>query len=239
MVYCIRKVVLLLQYYITDRWLLVKTGLVLTGVILCFFLHSFINDMHIDLGWIAVIGAIFLLVVADIKEMENILHRVEWATLIFFAALFVLMEALTELQLIDWINTQVTDWIRGLEDDKRQQLAVAILLILWVSAIASSFIDNIPYTTAMIPVLLQISESENIPLQPLTFALAFGACLGGNGTLIGASANVVCAGIAEQHGYGFSFKEFFKVGFPLMLVTTVIAMFYLLICHVAFKWHPD
>ncbi|XP_052675564.1 P protein-like [Crassostrea angulata] len=227
------------KYYITDRWLLVKTGLVLAGVILCFFLHSFINGMHIDLGWIAVIGAIFLLVVADIKEMENILHRVEWATLIFFAALFVLMEALTELQLIDWINTQVTDWIRGLEDDKKQQLAVAILLILWVSAIASSFIDNIPYTTAMIPVLLQISESENIPLQPLTFALAFGACLGGNGTLIGASANVVCAGIAEQHGYGFSFKEFFKVGFPLMLVTTVIAMFYLLICHVAFKWHPD
>lgn len=89
-----------------------------------------------------------------------------------------------------------------------------------------------------IPVLLQISASENIALQPLTFALAFGACLGGNGTLIGASANVVCAGIAEQHGYGFTFKEFFKVGFPLMFITTVIAMFYLLICHVAFQWHP-
>lgn len=225
------------KYYITDRWLLLKTGLVLLGVILCFFLHSFIDDMHIDLGWIAVTGAIFLLVVADIKEMENILHRVEWATLIFFAALFVLMEALTELQLIDWIGTQVTDWIRGLEENKKTQMAVAILLILWVSAIASSFIDNIPFTTAMIPVLIKISATERIPLQPLTFSLAFGACLGGNGTLIGASANVVCAGIAEQHGYGFSFKEFFKVGFPLMLITTAVAMVYLLICHVAFTWH--
>ncbi|XP_061164126.1 P protein-like [Saccostrea echinata] len=224
------------KYYITDRWLLVKTGVVLTGVILCFFLHSFIDSMHIGLGWIAVMGAIFLLVVADIKEMENILHRVEWATLIFFAALFVLMEALTELQLIDWIGDKVSDLISGL-DKGTQQNSVAILLVLWVSAIASSFIDNIPYTTAMIPVLVKLSEDQDIPLFPLTFSLAFGACLGGNGTLIGASANVVCAGIAEQHGYGFSFKEFFKVGFPLMLVTTTVAMIYLLICHVALDWN--
>ncbi|XP_048775798.1 P protein-like [Ostrea edulis] len=225
------------KYYITDQWLLVKTSVVLTGVILCFFLHSFIDGMHIDLGWIAVMGAIFLMVVADIKEMENILHRVEWATLIFFAALFVLMEALAELQLIDWIGDRVTDLISGLQDNEKQQMAVAVLLVLWVSAIASSFIDNIPYTTAMIPVLVKLSADEGIPLLPLTFSLAFGACLGGNGTLIGASANVVCAGIAEQHGYGFSFKEFFKVGFPLMLVTTAVAMIYLLICHVAFTWH--
>ncbi|XP_062613965.1 P protein-like isoform X1 [Saccostrea cucullata] len=224
------------KYYITDRWLLVKTGIVLTGVILCFFLHSFIDSMHIGLGWIAVMGAIFLLVVADIKEMENILHRVEWATLIFFAALFVLMEALTELQLIDWIGDKVSDLISGL-DKGTQQNSVAILLVLWVSAIASSFIDNIPYTTAMIPVLVKLSEDQDIPIFPLTFSLAFGACLGGNGTLIGASANVVCAGIAEQHGYGFSFKEFFKVGFPLMLVTTMVAMVYLLICHVALDWN--
>ncbi|KAJ8297871.1 hypothetical protein KUTeg_024402, partial [Tegillarca granosa] len=185
-------------------------------------MYSFITEMYVNLGWIAIMGAIVLLVLADMNDLENILHRVEWGTLIFFAALFVLMEALEELKLIQWIGDRVTDAINSVEEGQR--LAVAILLILWVSALASSFIDNIPYTTAMIPVLVLLSEGSNLPLLPLVFSLAFGACLGGNGTLIGASANVVCAGIAEQHGYGFTFTEFFKVGFPMMLVSTVVAM---------------
>ncbi|XP_008561682.1 PREDICTED: P protein-like, partial [Galeopterus variegatus] len=94
---------------------------------------------------------------------------------------------------------------------KEQRLAAAITLVLWVSALASSLIDNIPFTTTMIPVLLNLSQDPEVslPVLPLMYALALGACLGGNGTLIGASANVVCAGIAEQHGYGFSFMEFF------------------------------
>ncbi|KAK3099314.1 hypothetical protein FSP39_002532 [Pinctada imbricata] len=227
------------KYYITDQWLLVKTGLVLVAVILVFFLHSFIDDMHIDLGWTAIMGAIVLMVLADVHELESVLHKVEWATLIFFAGLFVLMKALDELQLISWIGDRISDVIRDVDADEKGKLAVAILLILWVSAIVSSFIDNIPYTTAMVPVLIQLSEDESLRLQilPLTLALAFGACLGGNGTLIGASANVVCAGIAEQHGYGFSFREFFKVGFPMMLVTNVVAMVYLLLCHVAGDWN--
>ncbi|MEQ2167701.1 protein kinase, partial [Goodea atripinnis] len=93
-----------------------------------------------------------------------------------------------------------------------QRLAVAIILVMWISALASSLIDNIPFTATMIPVLINLSQDAdvNLPVKPLIFALAMGACLGGNGTLIGASANVVCAGIAEQHGYGFSFVEFFK-----------------------------
>lgn len=223
------------KYCITDQWLLVKSSCVLLVVILLFFMYSFITEMYVNLGWIAVMGAIVLLVLADMNDLENILHRVEWGTLIFFAALFVLMEALEELKLIQWIGDRVTDAINSVEEGQR--LAVAILLILWVSALASSFIDNIPYTTAMIPVLVLLSEGSNLPLLPLVFSLAFGACLGGNGTLIGASANVVCAGIAEQHGYGFTFTEFFKVGFPMMLVSTVVAMVYLVICHVAIEWN--
>ncbi|CAG2203180.1 OCA2 [Mytilus edulis] len=145
-------------------------------------------------------------------------------------------KALKELGLIDEIGKAVGEIIGNAGD---QKLLVAVLLILWVSAFASSFIDNIPYTTAMIPVLVQLTENEQVPILPMILALAFGACLGGNGTLIGASANVVCAGIADQHGYGFSFWEFFKVGFPMMVVSNIVAMGYLLLFHVAIEWHPS
>ncbi|XP_055492406.1 P protein [Leucoraja erinacea] len=195
---------------IIDKALLVKCSSVLGFVILMFFLNSFVPNIHLDLGWIAMLGAIWLLVLADVQDFEIILHRVEWATLLFFAALFVLMEALANLQLIDYIGEQTALLIKSVPEDQR--LAVALILVIWVSALASSLIDNIPFTTTMIPVLLNLSQAAdvNLPVKPLIFALAMGACLGGNGTLIGASANVVCAGIAEQHGYGFSFMAFFR-----------------------------
>lgn len=110
------------------------------------------------------------------------------------------------------------------------------MLVLWVSALSSSFIDNIPFTAAMIPVIKKIGASGMVPLRPLVWSLAFGACLGGNGTLIGASANVVMVGLAEQEGITISFNRFFTVGFPIMLLSTTVAMFYLLICHAAFSW---
>ncbi|XP_023583611.1 P protein [Trichechus manatus latirostris] len=161
-------------------------------------------------GWIAIMGALWLLIIADIRDFEIILHRVEWATLLFFAALFVLMEALAHLHLIEYVGEQTALLIKMFPEDQR--LAAAIVLVVWVSATASSLIDNIPFTATMIPVLLNLSQDPEVslPVQPLMYSLALGACLGGNGTLIGASANVVCAGIAEQHGYGFSFMEFFR-----------------------------
>lgn len=118
------------------------------------------------------------------------------------------------------------------------RLAVAILLILWVSGLASAFIDNIPFTTMMIPVVKSLADDAklDLPLKPLVWALALGACLGGNGTLIGASANVVCAGVAEQHGYKFSFLDFFKLGFPITLISLTVASGYLMVCHVALDW---
>uniref|UniRef100_A0A673GIY0 P protein-like n=1 Tax=Sinocyclocheilus rhinocerous TaxID=307959 RepID=A0A673GIY0_9TELE len=205
------------KHRITDKILLVKCLTVLGVVIFMFFLSSFVPAIHLDLGWIAILGALWLLVLADIQDFEIILHRVEWATLLFFAALFVLMEAVPE--------------------DER--LAIAIILVMWVSALASSLIDNIPFTATMIPVLINLSQDAdvNLPVKPLIFALAMGACLGGNGTLIGASANVVCAGIAEQHGYGFSFMEFFRLGFPMMLMTCTIGMCYLLATHIGLRWN--
>ncbi|XP_058494427.1 P protein [Solea solea] len=225
------------KHRITDTVLLVKCVSVLAVVIVMFFLNSFIPSIHLDLGWIAILGALWLLVLADIQDFEIILHRVEWATLLFFAALFVLMEALAQLQLIDYIGEQTALLIKAVPEDQR--LAIAIILVMWVSALASSLIDNIPFTATMIPVLINLSQDVdvNLPVKPLIFALAMGACLGGNGTLIGASANVVCAGIAEQHGYGFSFMEFFRLGFPMMIMTCMIGMCYLLATHIGLGWN--
>ncbi|KAF0876107.1 P protein, partial [Crocuta crocuta] len=198
------------KHRISDRILLTKCLMVLGFVIFMFFLNSFVPGVHLDLGWIAILGAIWLLILADVHDFEIILHRVEWATLLFFAALFVLMEALAHLHLIEYVGEQTALLIKMVPEDRR--LATAIILVVWVSAIASSLIDNIPFTATMIPVLLNLSQDPEVslPAPPLMYALALGACLGGNGTLIGASANVVCAGIAEQHGYGFSFMEFFR-----------------------------
>ncbi|XP_032751893.1 P protein isoform X1 [Rattus rattus] len=225
------------KHRISDRSLLVKCLTVLAFVISMFFLNSFVPGIHLDLGWIAILGAIWLLILADIHDFEIILHRVEWATLLFFAALFVLMEALTHLHLVEYVGEQTALLIKMVPEDQR--FAAAIVLIVWVSALASSLIDNIPFTATMIPVLLNLSQDPEIslPALPLMYALALGACLGGNGTLIGASANVVCAGIAEQHGYGFSFMEFFRLGFPMMLMSCTIGMCYLLIAHVVVGWN--
>ncbi|XP_032698990.1 P protein isoform X1 [Lontra canadensis] len=225
------------KHRISDKILLTKCLMVLGFVIFMFFLNSFVSGVHLDLGWIAILGAIWLLILADIHDFEIILHRVEWATLLFFAALFVLMEALAHLHLIEYVGEQTALLIKMVPEDQR--LTTAIILVVWVSAIASSLIDNIPFTATMIPVLLNLSQDPEVslPAPPLMYALALGACLGGNGTLIGASANVVCAGIAEQHGYGFSFMEFFRLGFPMMIVSCTVGMCYLLVAHVVMGWN--
>ncbi|XP_074256244.1 P protein isoform X5 [Saimiri boliviensis] len=225
------------KHGISDKILLAKCLAVLGFVIIMFFLNSFVPGIHLDIGWIAILGAIWLLILADIHDFEIILHRVEWATLLFFAALFVLMEALAHLHLIEYVGEQTALLIKMVPEEQR--LTAAIVLVVWVSALASSLIDNIPFTATMIPVLLNLSQDPEVglPVLPLMYALAFGACLGGNGTLIGASANVVCAGIAEQHGYGFSFVEFFRLGFPMMVVSCTVGMCYLLVAHVVLGWN--
>ncbi|KPU74378.1 uncharacterized protein Dana_GF21545, isoform B [Drosophila ananassae] len=225
------------KYPIRNKQLLIKCSAALIFVISLFFLHSVPELQRLSLGWTALLGAIFLIILADIEDMEAILARVEWSTLLFFAALFILMEALTELGLIEWIGNMTEHIILSVGEDQR--LMVAILIILWVSAVASAFVDNIPLTTMMVKITISLAQNStlNLPLQPLVWALALGACLGGNGTLIGASANVVCAGVAEQHGYKFTFLQFFKVGFPIMIGSIIVTTGYLLVSHSLFAWH--
>ncbi|KAI8433379.1 hypothetical protein MSG28_015420 [Choristoneura fumiferana] len=225
------------KYKIRDKKLLIKSCVAVGFVVVMFFLHAFPEFSRVSLGWTALLGAILLLLLADREDLESILHRVEWSTLLFFAALFVLMEALSKLGLINYIGGLTEALI--MKVDEGQRLAVALLLILWISGMTSAFVDNIPLTTMMVRVVTTLGSNPdlNLPLHPLIWALSLGACLGGNGTLIGASANVVCAGVAEQHGYKITFMEFFRVGFPIMLGHLIVASGYLLLCHCLFQWH--
>jgi Na+/H+ antiporter NhaD/arsenite permease-like protein len=222
------------KYGIKDPAMLRVAGVILALVIVNFFLHPV---THIAVSWIALVGAVVMLLATDRHELEEPLHHVEWTTLLFFAGLFVLVHSLQYMGVIDFIGTYVEKSIAYFGSDtgdgQTVRLAAAILIVLWVSAIASAFIDNIPYTATMIPIVLQISDSLGAYLlDPLIWALAFGACLGGNGTLIGASANVVTAGMSEDAGYPISFNEFFKAGFPVMILTTFIVSIYMLLVFV-------
>ncbi|XP_014365372.2 P protein isoform X2 [Papilio machaon] len=225
------------KYRIRDKPLLVKSVVCVAFVVVVFFLHAIPELQRLSLGWTALLGALLLLLLAEREDLEPVLARVEWSTLLFFAALFVLMEALSKLGLISWIGRMTESLILQVNEESR--LTVALLLILWVSGVASAFVDNIPLTTMMVRVTAALSAPGGLalPLAPLAYALSFGACLGGNGTLIGASANVVCAGVAEQHGYRFSFLQYLKVGFPIMIGNLVVASVYLLFCHSIFQWH--
>ncbi|KAF9405353.1 hypothetical protein HW555_013880 [Spodoptera exigua] len=145
--------------------------------------------------------------------------------------------ALSKLGLIGYIG----GWTEALilRVDESDRLAVALILMVWVSGITSAFVDNVPLTTMMVRVVTSLGTHPtlNLPIEPLIWALSFGVCLGGNGTLIGASSNVVCVGLAEQHGYKITFMQFFKIGFPVMIGHLVVATAYLLVCHCDFSWH--
>ena len=214
------------KYGIKDVKMLKYSGTVLGLVILGFFLNPI---LHIPVSWVALGGAVLMLLVTDRHDLEEPLEKVEWTTLIFFAGLFVLIHSLQHLGVIAWIGDQVETAI--LQFGEEYRLVAALVIILWVSAIASAFIDNIPYTITMVPVILQLSSTLDLALGPLIWSLAFGACLGGNGTLIGASANVVTAGMSEEAGYPISFNQFFKAGFPVMLLTVSIVTFYIVLVY--------
>jgi len=123
--------------------------------------------------------------------------------------------------------------VGGVGESSRQYFS--IWLIMWSSGVFSAFVDNIPFTATMVPVMMQMVENvEGISIRPLAWALAFGACFGGNGTLIGASANIVMASKAETEGWSISFVDFFKVGFPVMIISLAVTNVYLFLMNFAF-----
>lgn len=198
------------QYPIKNKSLLIKCSLILVFIIILCIVQSFPEIQRLSVAWCALLGTMLLLIITFRDDMDSLMHRIEWTTLLFFAAMFIIMESLERLGLINWIGKQTEQLILSVDESYR--LAVAIILILWISGLSSSLVDSIPVTSMMVRVVVSLAQNSslNLPLSPLVWALAFGPCLGGNGTLVGASANVVCAGIAEQHGYKISFIEYFK-----------------------------
>lgn len=148
-------------------------------VIVLFLMHSFPGVQNLSFGWVALLGLMLLLILAEQKDIDHCLHQVEWSTLLFFAALFILIECLGELGLIQWLGRHTETLIESVSDKYR--LTVAIQMILWVSALLGAFIDNIPLASMMIKIVVRLAENEllRLPLHPMVYALAFGCGLGG------------------------------------------------------------
>mmetsp|Transcript_19342 Transcript_19342/g.30246 ORF Transcript_19342/g.30246 Transcript_19342/m.30246 type:complete len:284 (+) Transcript_19342:245-1096(+) len=218
------------MYPIANKPLLVKCGVVLGCVILAFFMHPI---THLDPAWISILGAIWLLVAFDMHHCHEALMAVEWDTLLFFASLFVVVEGVGELGLLRAIANLLSDLIEGVEEDNRQM--AALVLIVWCSSIFSAFVDNIPFTATMVPVMQQmVRQVDGIAIEPLAWALCLGACFGGNGTLVGASANIVMASKAEIEGYPIKFIGFMKIGMPVLFISVTFATGYLLVVNTLF-----
>ncbi len=208
------------EYKITHKKLLVYCGIMLGITIFLFIIHGV---LHMEPSVAALIGAAVLLVISKADIVEMLEHEIEWPTLIFFMMLFIVVAGAEETGLIQII----ADWVKNVSGGS---LVAAILMVLWVSAIASAIIDNIPFTATMLPIVAYLTQViPGAQSGVLWWALALGACLGGNGTMIGASANVVTVGMAERAGYPISFMYYLKVAAVPMLITIVLCSFWLLL----------
>lgn len=202
---------------IQDKPLLYKSIVVLFLILLGFIFHSKLN---IESSIIALSGACIMLVIGK-QDAGEIINSVEWSTIIFFIGLFIVVGGISESGVIKNLASYLIELTNG-------NTTYTMCIILWVSAIISSFLDNIPFVATLIPLILTM-QAQGMNVMPLWWATSLGACLGGNGTLIGASANVVLANIGEKHGYDISFKKYFRLGFPVMLLTIFISTIYLLL----------
>jgi len=210
------------EYRITDRKLLALCLWLLGLTIFLFVIHGM---LHMQPSVAALTGAMLLLVLSRVDIVEMLEHEVEWPTLVFFMALFIVIAGAEETGLIQMIANWVKDVSQG-------NLTAAIIIVLWVSAIASAFIDNIPFTATMLPIVAFLNQTiPGADNGVLWWSLALGACLGGNGTMIGASANVVTVGMMDKAGYQISFLSYMKACFVPMLITVTLCMIYLLVAY--------
>ncbi|MDH4027800.1 MAG: ArsB/NhaD family transporter, partial [Nitrospirota bacterium] len=198
-------------------------ALVLTGFI-------FHGVLHFQPATVALFGAGLLLLLSKTHEPHHILAEVEWPTIFFFMGLFIIIGGIVKVGLIKWMSVMVLDITQG-------NMFATSMVIMWFSAFASAFIDNIPYVATMNPLIVDMAKQlwpdlsgtallHHVDLMPVWWSLALGACLGGNGTAIGASANVIVVGMSEKAGRKISFGKFMLYGMPIMLLTVVISTVY-------------
>ena len=212
---------------ITDPRLL-KQSLSVLGLVLTAFVLA--HPLHLEPATIAMFGGALLLLLANWphgadEQARNVHHaftEVEWVTIFFFVGLFIVVHGLDSTGLL----RMLAEWLAAATGG---DLTVTALSILWVSAIASAVVDNIPFVATMIPLIKSMAPTFGGPegLMPLWWSLSLGACLGGNGTLVGASANLIVAGLAERAGQPIRFVPFLLAAFPLMLLSIVISTVYI------------
>ena len=202
---------------IKDRKLMHESVIVIILVALCFIFH---DQLGVQSCTVAIAAACIMLLIGG-QEPEEIIADVEWPTILFFIGLFIVVGGMKKVGVITMLAN-------GLISIPHGNMAVTMMVILWVSAIVSSFLDNIPFVATLIPMILTM-QSEGMDVAPIWWALSLGACLGGNGTLIGASANVVLSGISKNNGHPITFGQYFKIGFPMMILSIIVCSVFLLI----------
>ncbi len=202
---------------IQDHFLFRLSVIMICIVVVAFMAHGALN---LESGVIALAAAAVILLISR-ANLEEVVHDVEWTTIGFFLGLFMVVGGMVHTGVIEMIGTWMVDVTGG-------NTVLLIIVLLWGSAILSAILDNIPFVATMIPIIA-VMQAQGIDVAPLWWALSLGACLGGNGTLVGASANVVLSSIANREGYPISFMSFTKVGFPIMIVTVVVATVYMVV----------
>lgn len=202
---------------IEDSSLLKKSVFMVAVIVLAFIFHS---SLGIDTAAIALSCAAVMMLIGK-QDIDYIISEVEWSTIIFFVALFTVVGGLVETGTIEKLAGVVLDVASGHQ-------IIMMMILLWASALLSSILDNIPFVATLIPLVIALGEN-GVDIEPLWWAISLGACFGGNGTLIGASANVVLSGISGKHGYPISFRDYTKIGFPVMIMTVLVSTVFLLV----------
>ena len=223
---------------IRDAALLKKSLLILGLTILGFMLHGF---FHYEPATVALMGAATLFVLSE-EEPAEILAEVEWPTIFFFIGLFIIIGGIVKVGLVEDLSRAMIAVTHPKPDD----MTVLAMVMLWFSAVSSAIVDNIPFVATMNPILIDLANqvfgsapttvAQARTIDPVWWALALGACLGGNGSPIGASANVIVIGLSEKAGHRISFGQFLKYGMPTMLLTIFLSMIYLYLRYYVLEW---
>jgi Na+/H+ antiporter NhaD/arsenite permease-like protein len=222
---------------IKDGPMLKKSLMVLSLVLIGFILHGV---LHYEPATIALFGAGLLLLISKTKQPDKILAEVEWPVIFFFIGLFIMVGGLVKVGFIGMMSKEMLSLTEG-------NLLSTSMLILWFSAIASAVVDNIPYVATMNPLVIDMARElwpdesgldllQHPDLVPIWWSLALGACLGGNGSPIGASANVIVLGMTEKAGHRISFLRFVAYGAPITVLTVFIAMIYVWLRYYVLGW---
>jgi len=228
---------------IKDPVLLKKSLFVLSLTILGFMLHGV---LHYEPATVALMGATALLFISG-EDPHSILADVEWPTIFFFIGLFIIIGGIVKVGLVEDMSRAMI----AVTNPQPDNMTTLAMVMLWFSAISSAIVDNIPFVATMNPLLIDmihkiygleagtatVEHIQHLAMMPVWWALALGACLGGNGSPIGASANVIVVGLSEKAGYKITFVQFMKYGVPVMILTIFLSMIYIYVRYYMLKWY--